>query len=108
MYRSRNRSQDGDMAVDTQPESTWSGPLRGEVVYLYAYDIAYDFRREPHELKDLLGVPIERAGVDRSKRHPRLPQAGQAPPPPCRRRSRPASACPASPSTARTAGSRST
>src|SRR4051812_47713519 len=79
MYRSRDSRQDAGMAADPPAaDSTWTGPLRGEVVYLYAYDIAYDFRREPHELKTLLGVPIEQAGVDRSKRHPRLPQAVQA------------------------------
>ncbi|MCG3179960.1 MAG: hypothetical protein BIFFINMI_02314 [Phycisphaerae bacterium] len=40
----------------------------GEVVYLFAYDIAYDMRREP--VASLLGVPSADFAVDRHKRGP--------------------------------------
>ena len=46
------------------------GPrLRGEVVYLYAFDIAYEFGREP--LRELLGQPVAQFSVDVSHRGPR-------------------------------------
>ncbi len=41
----------------------------GEVVYIYAFDIAYDMSREP--LKELLGQPVAQFSVDTSRRSPR-------------------------------------
>jgi hypothetical protein len=42
---------------------------RGEVVYVYAYDVAYEMSRQP--LPELLGQPVEQFMVDASKRSPR-------------------------------------
>jgi hypothetical protein len=41
----------------------------GEVVYLYAYDVAYEMSREP--IRRLLGQPVEPFQVDDDKRIPR-------------------------------------
>ena len=41
----------------------------GEVVYLYAFDVAYDTSRQP--LRELLGQPVAQFAVDSSKRNPR-------------------------------------
>jgi hypothetical protein len=41
----------------------------GEVVYLYAYDVAYDMARQP--VRQLLGQPVAQFSVDASKRSPR-------------------------------------
>src|SRR5688500_15185706 len=41
----------------------------GEVVYIYAFDIAYELLRQP--LKSLLGQPVAQFAVDASKRSPR-------------------------------------
>jgi hypothetical protein len=41
----------------------------GEVVYIYAFDVAYEMRREP--LRELLGQPVAQFAVDTSKRSPR-------------------------------------
>ena len=46
-----------------------SGQYRGEVVYIYAFDVAYEMKREPLEL--LLGHPVRQFVVDSSKRSPR-------------------------------------
>jgi hypothetical protein len=55
----------------------------GEVVYVYAYDIAYELSREP--LVQLLGQPVVPFEFDGSRRHPRhhffyKPQMIQLPP----------------------------
>ncbi len=42
---------------------------RGEVVYIYAFDVAYEMKREP--LETLLGQPVAQFVVDSSKRSPR-------------------------------------
>ncbi|MDR3458430.1 MAG: hypothetical protein P4N60_13345 [Verrucomicrobiae bacterium] len=42
---------------------------RGEVVYIYAFDVAYDTARKP--LRELLGQPVAQFVVDASKRSPR-------------------------------------
>ena len=44
-------------------------PITGEVVYLFAFDIAYEMRREP--LRQLLGQEVAQFSVDASKRSPR-------------------------------------
>jgi len=41
----------------------------GEVVYIYAYDVAYDMTRQP--VRELLGQPVAQFVVDSSKRSPR-------------------------------------
>src|SRR5580704_2309704 len=41
----------------------------GEVVYIYAFDVAYDTARKP--IHQLLGQPVEQFSVDGSKRSPR-------------------------------------
>jgi hypothetical protein len=41
----------------------------GEVVYIYAFDVAYDTERQP--LRELLGQPVAQFAVDASKRNPR-------------------------------------
>jgi hypothetical protein len=41
----------------------------GEVVYVYAFDVAYDMSRQP--LRELLGQPVAQFAVDTSKRSPR-------------------------------------
>src|SRR5690349_1622577 len=45
------------------------GQYTGEVVYLYAFDIAYEFVRKP--VTQLLGQPVAQFVVDASKRSPR-------------------------------------
>jgi len=41
----------------------------GEVVYIYAFDVAYDTARKP--IRELLGQPVAQFAVDASKRNPR-------------------------------------
>jgi hypothetical protein len=41
----------------------------GEVVYIYAYDVAYEMTRQP--VRELLGQPVAQFAVDASKRSPR-------------------------------------
>src|SRR6516162_7311712 len=41
----------------------------GEVVYIYAYDVAYEMIRRP--VRELLGQPVAQFAVDASKRSPR-------------------------------------
>jgi hypothetical protein len=41
----------------------------GEVVYIYAFDVAYDMTRQP--VRELLGQPVAQFSVDASKRSPR-------------------------------------
>jgi hypothetical protein len=42
---------------------------QGEVVYIYAFDVAYDTARKP--IRELLGQPVAQFAVDTSKRNPR-------------------------------------
>lgn len=44
---------------------------RGTVVYLFAYDVAYDMKRET--IPTLLGQPVTPFAVDASKRSPKMP-----------------------------------
>src|SRR5437764_8712713 len=41
----------------------------GEVVYIYAFDVAYEMTRQP--VRELLGQPVAQFVVDASKRSPR-------------------------------------
>src|SRR5512145_1029037 len=45
------------------------GKLTGEVVYLYAFDIAYEMSRAP--IRELLGQPVAQFVPDASKKSPR-------------------------------------
>jgi hypothetical protein len=51
------------------PTTTFEGRQRGEVVYIYAYDIAYDIKNEPVE--KVLGQPTKDYLVGPSKRIPK-------------------------------------
>ena len=42
---------------------------KGEVVYIYAFDFAYEMKREP--IRELLGHPVAQFSMDASKRNPR-------------------------------------
>src|SRR5215472_6142551 len=42
---------------------------KGEVVYIYAFDVAYEMSRQP--VRELLGQPVAQFVVDASKRSPR-------------------------------------
>src|SRR3954468_20179402 len=54
----------------SRPTSAPSPPrYAGEVVFMYAFDIAYELLRQP--LKTLLGQPVAQFAVDASKRSPR-------------------------------------
>ncbi|MBU6409137.1 MAG: hypothetical protein KGR98_02000 [Verrucomicrobia bacterium] len=46
-----------------------TAPYTGEVVYIYAFDMAYDTVRQP--IQTLLGQPVEQFSVDGDKRAPR-------------------------------------
>src|SRR2546430_2181847 len=41
----------------------------GEVVYIYAFDVAYEMTRQP--IRELLGQPVAQFSMDASKRSPR-------------------------------------
>ncbi len=43
--------------------------LSGEVVYMYAFDVAYEMSKEP--IRELLGLPVAQFQIDASKRSPR-------------------------------------
>ncbi|HET6428828.1 MAG TPA: hypothetical protein VFJ30_10485 [Phycisphaerae bacterium] len=51
-------------AAETRPRS-----YRGTMAYIYAFDLAYDMRREP--LERLLGRPMQEYSIGLSKRNPR-------------------------------------
>jgi hypothetical protein len=56
----------------TSGERSSVGPqtvYTGEVVYIYAFDLAYEMTREP--IRELLGQPVAQFSVDISKRSPR-------------------------------------
>src|SRR6188474_581993 len=43
----------------------------GEVVYIYAFDVAYEMTREP--VREVLGQPVQAMELDADKRTPRHP-----------------------------------
>ena len=65
------------MNANLTPIETTQAPLSatrarrytGEVVYVYAYDVAYEMARQP--IRELLGQPVAQFAVDASKRSPR-------------------------------------
>ena len=57
-------------AAQLRPPATGRvAQLTGEVVYLYAFDVAYEMNRLP--VRELLGQPVAQFVVDASKRSPR-------------------------------------
>src|SRR6476659_304138 len=56
-------------AAVLQPATPVVAPLAGEVVYMYAFDVAYEMTRQP--VRELLGQPVAQFQVDASKRSPR-------------------------------------
>jgi hypothetical protein len=60
--------------IDTRTATAPSTPLRteryvGEIVYIYAFDVAYDMKREG--VGQLMGQPVQQVAIDASKRTPR-------------------------------------
>jgi hypothetical protein len=58
-----NQRTEGTMSKTETPR------YRGEVVYLFAYDVAHEMSRYP--VRELLGQPVAQFSVDASKRSPR-------------------------------------
>jgi hypothetical protein len=55
--------------TDRKPSSPKVKLYTGEVVYIYAFDVAYDMTRQP--IRELLGQPVAQFAVDASKRSPK-------------------------------------
>lgn len=55
--------------TENRPAATSVKQYTGEVVYIYAFDVAYDTARQP--VRELLGQPVAQFAVDASKRSPR-------------------------------------
>ncbi len=55
--------------MDFRPAAVKVQQYVGEVVYIYAFDLAYDMSRQP--IRELLGQPVAQFAVDASKRSPR-------------------------------------
>src|SRR5580658_3647247 len=53
----------------TKPAERAGTRYSGEVVYIYAFDVAYDTARQP--IRQLLGQPVAQFSMDGSKRNPR-------------------------------------
>src|SRR5687768_687945 len=51
--------------------ATAAGKHRGQAVYMFAFDIAYEMSNEP--IRELLGQKVEQFKVDPSRRNPKLP-----------------------------------
>src|SRR3982750_4378009 len=56
-------------AAEPKPLMPKARGYKGEVVYIYAFDVAYDMVRQP--VRELLGQPVAQFAVDASKRSPR-------------------------------------
>jgi len=56
-------------APQTKPASRAEARYTGEVVYIYAFDVAYDTARQP--ISRLLGQPVAQFSMDGNKRNPR-------------------------------------
>src|SRR6266550_768104 len=56
-------------ATERKPSSPKVNLYTGEVVYIYAFDVAYDMTRQP--IRELLGQPVAQFAVDASKRNPK-------------------------------------
>src|SRR6185436_19795585 len=53
----------------TRPSLPQIKQYTGEIVYIYAFDVAYEMTRRP--VRELLGQPVAQFAVDASKRSPR-------------------------------------
>src|SRR6476646_4625204 len=62
-------SVDQPKNVERKPVSPTVKRYTGEVVYIYAFDVAYEMIRQP--VRELLGQPVAQFVVDASKRSPR-------------------------------------
>jgi hypothetical protein len=70
MTRSVEPVSSAAITAAPRPERTpRSEALAGEVVYMYAFDVAYEMTRTP--IRELLGQPVAQFQVDASKRSPR-------------------------------------
>src|SRR6185436_7469507 len=56
-------------SAERKPAQTQVRRFTGEVVYIYAFDVAYEMIRQP--VRELLGQPVAQFVVDASKRSPR-------------------------------------
>src|SRR5579863_10469522 len=56
-------------APQSKPAERAQARYQGVVVYIYAFDVAYDTARQP--IAKLLGQPVEQFSMDGSKRNPR-------------------------------------
>jgi hypothetical protein len=56
-------------AAERKPLLPQARGYKGEVVYIYAFDVAYEMVRQP--VRELLGQPVAQFVVDASKRSPR-------------------------------------
>ena len=52
-------------------ETSCGEPYAGEVVYVFAFDVAYDLKRQA--IPQLLGEPVAQFSMDASRRSPRHP-----------------------------------
>lgn len=59
----------GQLQTSPQRAEPRIGRYVGEVVYMYAFDVAYEMTRQP--VRELLGQPVAQFQVDASKRSPR-------------------------------------
>lgn len=55
--------------ADRKPSSPKVKQYTGEVVYIYAFDVAYDMARQP--VRELFGLPVAQFAMDASKRSPK-------------------------------------
>jgi hypothetical protein len=55
--------------IRREPVQTAIDHYTGEVVYIYAFDVAYEMKRQP--VRELLGQPVAQFEVDTTKRSPR-------------------------------------
>src|SRR5213593_3195747 len=62
-------SHTGQVPAVTPARQVTRQQLAGEVVYMYAFDVAYEMIRTP--VRELLGQPVAQFVVDASKRSPR-------------------------------------
>src|SRR4029079_7341188 len=56
-------------AAERRPLQPKARSYKGEVVYIYAFDVAYEMVRQP--VRELLGQPVAQFAVDASKSRPR-------------------------------------
>src|SRR5881392_1900383 len=62
-------SVDQPKTMERKPSRPQIRKYTGEVVYIYAFDVAYEMTRQP--VRELLGQPVAQFQVDASKRSPR-------------------------------------